>query len=86
MRGFTVQRDDVVSEKTTCRARSGVISVEEPGGGSVVGLETPCFLLHTVRGCSPNVTWDGIERLHSTHIGKKVCWGIQADVLQMYVE
>ena len=63
--------------------RSGVLSVENPGGGMVVGLETPCFLLHTVRGCSPHMTWDGLDRLHST-VGKETALGIQSDVLQLY--
>lgn len=85
MGGFTVQRRGSGSKSSDIQQceRSGVISVENPGGVMAAGLETPCFLLHTVRGCSPHMTWDGLDRLHST-VGKDTAWGIQSDVLQLY--
>lgn len=67
-------------------ARSGIIALESPGGGTVTHLETPCLLLHTVKGCSPNVTWDGLKEMQSCiHGHSQSALGIQADVLQMCV-
>ena len=81
-----MQQEIVSDSKDSKRsgARSGILSVEHPGGGHVARLETPCFLVHTVKGCSPNVTWDGLDRLHAT-LGKEQAWGIQADILQLCV-
>jgi len=80
--------NNVGSDGGCIDARCGLVVVN---GG--VEVETPSLLLHTVRGCSPNVTWDGLQRVYNaivaqsgdaTSINNRIIgWGIQADVLHV---
>ena len=61
------------------QARLGQVTVKSDT------FQTPCLLVHTGKGCSPNVTWDALERLHTVarQTLPDATLACQLDVLQL---
>jgi queuine tRNA-ribosyltransferase subunit QTRTD1 len=79
MVGFNVVSEDVSSDSHDDRssARLGLATLS---GQRTV--QTPCLMLHTGKGCSQNVTWDGLDGLCET-LSPGEHLQCQLDVLQV---